>query len=372
MRTRHICRSLLSYWKQNLSPFSTKFSTKLHKLFSDVLRDLLVCNIWSAKIRRIIAIFRTWDDFKRKFNFSLSTVARFLPHLRYFAFTAKNYHTSGINSGNHDCCHLFILTRNYCDSSSDCNASCNIYCYHNSSKNNAITSLYDVQTAIQKCEKMQAKPCEKLNLKSNIPISEMNDIREELRRVKRELRQLKDAILQLPPPVELRNDIVTHCTSIMHLVEFCDKLRITIDFFYVSNATYGEKERDAKNVELTIENYKTHLNFHFHHLRLLYASAPLLVATRAISSHAWEAMMGHPQKYTMRDGITKKTLLTFQSEIQLIVQDQQQALEEMFAKMRDIRTNVLQKKRAQKDSTQGKILLKLECLNALVSTLRKS
>ncbi|VDP08449.1 unnamed protein product [Heligmosomoides polygyrus] len=200
---------------------------------------------------------------------------------------------------------------------------------------------------------------------------EMNDIREELRRVKRELRPLKDAILQLPPPVELRNDIVTHCTSIMHLVEFCDKLRITIDFFYVSNATYGEKERDAKNVELTIENYKTRLNFHFHHLRLLYASAPLLVATRAISSHAWEAMMGHPQKYTMRDGITKKTLLTSQSEIQLIVQDQQQALEEMFAKMRDIRTNVLQKKRAQKDSTQGKILLKLECLNALVLTLRK-
>ncbi|KAK5967135.1 hypothetical protein GCK32_021621 [Trichostrongylus colubriformis] len=203
-------------------------------------------------------------------------------------------------------------------------------------------------------------------------IEEFTDMyHDENRSPKRELKRIKSALPPLPSPAELYDDIVINCQHVMHIVELVDSLKLDVRVFNDRSLPFRESERDARILELKTENCKVRLQFHLKHLRLLYSTVPLLIATKAVSAQAWQAKMELPQAYTSRSG-ERKTLLIDQMAMERILKDQLRGIEEFFNTLRQLRTDCLTRERAQQQSMHSKILNAIQSIDDSMAEMRSN
>ncbi|VDO04164.1 unnamed protein product [Haemonchus placei] len=188
--------------------------------------------------------------------------------------------------------------------------------------------------------------------------------------VKRELKRLKAALPKLPSSSKLYDDIVLSCQNVMLVIERFDQLKEKTHVFYNSNLSYGELEREARIMELETENCKTCLQSFVKHLRLLYSSVPLLIATRAISSRAWESKMEVPQRYYTRNG-ERKTLLVSQEDVERIAKDQLEGIEEFFGTLRPLKAETLSQERALHESTYKEVLKAINSMDLAMKRVQE-
>ncbi|KAK6044406.1 hypothetical protein COOONC_18089 [Cooperia oncophora] len=180
--------------------------------------------------------------------------------------------------------------------------------------------------------------------------------------LKRELKCLKSALPPLPSPDELYDDIVSSCKNVMQNAEVFDKLRRDLSVFHDPLSSFHDLERDVTILELKAENVKTRFQFLLKHLRLLYSTVPLMIATKKTSSRAWQSRMETPQEYVTQKG-KRKALRTDQSDIERILKDQLQGIEEFFTTLRQLRSECLTEERNQQRSLHQKILELLQSVD---------
>ncbi|KAK6031876.1 hypothetical protein OSTOST_01961 [Ostertagia ostertagi] len=200
--------------------------------------------------------------------------------------------------------------------------------------------------------------------------AENPDPNTDLRRAKAELKRLKSALPTFPSPDQLYNDIVHCCSEIMYLIELIDNIKIDITYFFHNCDPWNVLERDAQIKELTVKNYHLRLRSLRQHLSLLFSSVPVMIATKAMSAKAWQSYTATPQHYTKKNG-EEVPLLTEQSEIERILSDHEETIEELFAKLKDIREECLYQERYREDVSAKKICNALRTLNEQFSDLRE-
>ncbi|VDK40164.1 unnamed protein product [Cylicostephanus goldi] len=168
-------------------------------------------------------------------------------------------------------------------------------------------------------------------------------------RLRRELRKLKSALPPLPSPAKLYDDIIEASTMVMITIEIFDQLKEDSSFFHVSNAPYGELERDTQLFELRTDNCKLRLEFLRQRLRLLFSTVPVLIATKAMNENAWKARMERPQHFISRDG-RRKPLLTDANQLEIIINDQIRCMDEFFTTIEQTRAACLTQERMERDT----------------------
>ncbi|KAK5981067.1 hypothetical protein GCK32_020987 [Trichostrongylus colubriformis] len=196
------------------------------------------------------------------------------------------------------------------------------------------------------------------------------ELSNELRRAKLELKRLKAAIPPLPTPEDLYNDIVHSHTEVMYLTELIDNVKSDITFFFDSNESWKVLERDARIKELSVENYNLRLRLLRKHLSLLFSTIPIMIAKKVTSAKAWQTQMLTQQYYTNQSG-AKVPLPMSQGDIGRIMNDYEETIQELFMKMKDIRSECLHHERNRQDVSNKRICDSIQSLREEVSQLRE-
>ncbi|VDP42686.1 unnamed protein product [Heligmosomoides polygyrus] len=193
-------------------------------------------------------------------------------------------------------------------------------------------------------------------------ISEMDYERQNVRRLKRQLKRLQAALPPLPSPQQLRKNFVNSSIQLMNTVETIELLKDDVKFFYNSQEPWGKLERNAQILELTVDKTRLQLLFLQHHLQTLCAVIRLLIANDSISKAAWEELISQPENYVSTSNKEKE--LPYQPELtERIIRDQINAIEELFASIREMKAECLNEERAQRECTQDQIFSALQSLN---------
>ncbi|VDL84446.1 unnamed protein product [Nippostrongylus brasiliensis] len=188
-----------------------------------------------------------------------------------------------------------------------------------------------------------------------------------------QLKRLQSALPPLLRPTELRNKIVDAARQLMDITETIDLLNNETNYFYSSHEPFSNLERDAQILELRTDKIRLQLLFLQNHMQTLHAMVPLLIATNKVSHTAWETMMTTLEEYVPKnDDNNEKRPLPYQQETtSTIINDQLIAIDALFSKIREIRTDCLNEERAQQECDQHQIATSLKSLQKTLNEMHQ-
>uniref|UniRef100_A0A7I4XWH3 DHC_N1 domain-containing protein n=1 Tax=Haemonchus contortus TaxID=6289 RepID=A0A7I4XWH3_HAECO len=169
--------------------------------------------------------------------------------------------------------------------------------------------------------------------------------------LKSDYRTLLLALPKLPTPEALLEKIVDVCRDIMYQCDVLDKLHNEIPNFAQYNERWGELERDAHLLEQKTENCELRFLLLRQTLGTLYASPPILIATKKVSQAAWDSMLTAPQIYYDAEGRDHKLPLE-EDTMEVIIDDQLKDVNKLYMTIRSMRATALNEERAIRETFQ--------------------
>ncbi|KIH59879.1 zinc knuckle, partial [Ancylostoma duodenale] len=194
----------------------------------------------------------------------------------------------------------------------------------------------------------------------------MDRYREELRKTKSELNHLKNAIPHLPTPQELRGQIIEQCMRLPRCLREVDTYGKRLQRVQNSSGNAKERNPEITQLETLSAKLRAELDSIRFTLRVLHATAPLLIATKAISNAAWEALIDEPA-YDIND----EPLLMKRKDVEKVIDDQIRQLQEKQAILENVRNELTFEENEQARNFQEAVMDALRTIHSSILTLQE-
>ncbi|KAK6030989.1 zinc knuckle [Ostertagia ostertagi] len=180
---------------------------------------------------------------------------------------------------------------------------------------------------------------------------------------RRKYRRLRQAIPQLPKPTQLYKKIVQSCRHLHDTTASTRTLLSRIENLRNSQEDWKERLAELQIVETLRE--KTVMEFMLirTELRTLFSIPPLLMALDGVSESNWRAIISQPQ-YDHQGN----TILTRQSAIEAVIEDQLRVLDEGQAHLNEYRSLLQKEDRKESQQFQSTVLT---LLNLVQETIKE-
>ncbi|XGW34116.1 hypothetical protein V3C99_018142, partial [Haemonchus contortus] len=137
-----------------------------------------------------------------------------------------------------------------------------------------------------------------------------------------------------------------------------------------SSERWRECRRDIELLEAKTENCELRFLSLRQHLRVLHASAPILIALGKLSNAAWNTMLDQLVYYEDAQGSTEPMIIRMEA-VENIVADQLASIKDFYAELRILQTTILQNELQERKLDEEIVLASLNAVKNSVDELTK-